>query len=264
MRPRSYARKPTDTHTSRRTPPRAYTYTPMYTHVRTYTRTRRNFSDNKSVLHHYQTDFHHQSDTIHFYYPITVQSIPILAPHWQRHLYKLSTSVIICYTFTSIYQLSTNHSSLTHLPFIITVSHHNEQSIHASYLIFIQFPVQLIILSICQYVIKPYQFSIYIPRTYIQQFSHLSYPYLIHYYNHFHYGNRIPTQSSAISIMHNYSFIDFRNEIRLKPFCIIIHLNCINIHSFDFHYRNRLLIIGFYYGIHLWDFILSSAVDAHI
>ena len=59
--------------------------------------------------------------------------------------------------------------------------------------------------------------------------------------------------------MHNYSFIDFRNEIYLKPFCIIIHLNCINIHSFDFHYGNHLLIIGFYYGIHLWDFILSSA-----
>ena len=59
--------------------------------------------------------------------------------------------------------------------------------------------------------------------------------------------------------MHNYSFIDFRNEIRLKPFCIIIHLNCINIHFFDFHYRNHLLIIGFYYRNHLWDFIFSSA-----
>ena len=88
--------------------------------------------------------------------------------------------------------------------------------------------------------------------------SHLSFPYQIHY-NHFHYGNRIPRQSSAIPIMHNYSFIDFRNEIRLKPFCIIIHPNCINIHLFDFHYGNHLLIIGFYYGIRLWDFICSSA-----
>ena len=58
--------------------------------------------------------------------------------------------------------------------------------------------------------------------------------------------------------MHNYSFIDFRNEIHLKPFCIIIHLNCINIHLFDFHYGNHLLIIGFYYRNHLWDFIFSS------
>ena len=83
-------------------------------------------------------------------------------------------------------------------------------------------------------------------------------PYQIRY-NHFHYGNRIPRQSSPIPIMHNYSFIDFRNEIHLKPFCIIIHLNCINIHLFDFHYGNHLLIIGFYYGIRLWDFICSSA-----
>ena len=88
--------------------------------------------------------------------------------------------------------------------------------------------------------------------------AQLSSSYQIHY-NHFHYGNRIPSQSSAIPIMHNYSFIDFRNEIRLKPFCIIIHLNCINIHLFDFHYGNHLMIIGFYYGIHLWDFIFSSA-----
>ena len=79
------------------------------------------------------------------------------------------------------------------------------------------------------------------------------------HYNHFHYGNRIPSQSSAIPIMHNYSFIDFRNEIRLKAFCIIIHLNCINIHSFDFHYGNHLLIIGFNYGNRLLDFIFSSA-----
>ena len=60
--------------------------------------------------------------------------------------------------------------------------------------------------------------------------------------------------------MHNYSFIDFRNEIRLKPFCIIIHLNCINIHSFSFHYGNHLLIIGFYYGIRLWDFIYHQHI----
>ena len=65
------------------------------------------------------------------------------------------------------------------------------------------------------------------------------------------------------SIMHNYSFIDFRNEIRLKPFCIIIHLNCINIHSFGFHYENHLPIIGFYYGIRLCDFILSSAYNCY-
>ena len=119
-------------------------------------------------------------------------------------------------------------------------------------------------MSVCQYVIKPCQFSIYLPHSHLRHFIIVqadylvASPYQIHY-NHFHYGNRIPTQSSTIPIMHNYSFIDFRNEIRLKPFCIIIHPNCINIHSFGFHYGNHLLIIGFYYGIHLLDFICSSA-----
>ena len=85
----------------------------IYTHVRTYSRTRRKFSDNKSALQHCQTEFHHHSNSIHFYYPITVQSVSILAPHWLRHLYKLLSSTIICYTFTihyhplqSIHQLS--------------------------------------------------------------------------------------------------------------------------------------------------------------
>ena len=110
-------------------PTHIYVYTPMRTHVRTYTRTRRNFSDNKYALQHYQTEFHHQSDTIHFYYLITVQSISILAPHWRRHLYKLSTIVIICCTFTSIInhyptiRHPFNHlsliSHLLSLPFII-------------------------------------------------------------------------------------------------------------------------------------------------
>ena len=68
------------------------------------------------------------------------------------------------------------------------------------------------------------------------------------------------SQSAPIPIMYNYSFIDFRNEIRLKPFCIIIHLNCINIHLFDFHYGNRLLIIGFYNENHLWNFISHQLV----
>ena len=106
-------------------------------------------------------------------------------------------------------------------------------------------------MSVCYKTLLILYISAALPYTTV---SHLSSPYLIHY-NHFHYGNRIPRQSSAIPIMYNYSFIDFRNEIRLKPFCIIIHLNCINIHWFGFHYGNHLAIIDFYYGIHLWDFI---------
>ena len=86
----------------------------MYAHVRTYTHTRRNFYDNESALHHCQTKFNHQSDSIHFYYPIAVQSISILTPYWLRHLYKLSTSVINYHPFTTIFQLSTNRSIISH------------------------------------------------------------------------------------------------------------------------------------------------------
>ena len=102
---RAYVQPHTPTHT--------YVYTPMYTHVRTYTRTRRKFSDNKSALQHCQTEFHHHSNSIHFYYSIAVQSVSILAPHWLRHLYKLSLSVIICCTFPTIFQLFTNHSIIS-------------------------------------------------------------------------------------------------------------------------------------------------------
>ena len=75
------------------TPTHPYVYTPMYAHVHTYTRTRKKFSDIKSALQHCQTELYHQSDSIHFYYPIAVQSISILAPHWLHTLYKLSSFV---------------------------------------------------------------------------------------------------------------------------------------------------------------------------
>ena len=234
----------------------------MYTRVRTYTRTRRKFFDIKSVLQHYQTEFHHQSDTIHFYYPIAVQSISILAPHWLCHLYKLLTSDIICCTFTIHYQPLPNYphpfnhlsviSHLLSLPPIIS---------HTSYSIFIWFPIQPIDhpinMSVCYKTLS----ILYIFAALLICFLIYN-RFLLHqpHYNHFHYGNRIPSQSSAIPIMHNYSFIDFRNEIRLKPFCIIIHPNCINIHLFGFHYENHLLIIGFYYGIRLWDFIAHQHI----
>ena len=104
----------------------------MYAHVRTYTRTRRNFSDNKSALQHYQTELNHQSDIIHLCYPTTVQSISILAPHWLRHLYKLPS-------FVTHLQQSSNYppiiqSSLAHLPFIITAVHHRTHIIFYLYL----------------------------------------------------------------------------------------------------------------------------------
>ena len=138
MRPRSYARKPTDAYTSSRTHTRTYIYTPMYAHVRTYTRTRRNFSDNKSALQHYQTDFHHQSDTIHFYYPITVQSISILKPHWLRHLYKLLSSVThLLHIYHPLPPIRDHYPTIHHLSII----YHLISLHHLTHIIFHLYPM---------------------------------------------------------------------------------------------------------------------------
>ena len=111
------------------TPTRTYIYTPMYTHVCTYTRTRRKFSNTKSALQHCQTEFHHQSDTNHFYYPIAVQSVSILTPHWLCHLYKPLPYVthlpLIYHPLATIFYLPTIYQLyIAHLPFIITTDHH--------------------------------------------------------------------------------------------------------------------------------------------
>ena len=110
---RAYVQPPTLAH--------IYIYTPMYTHVRTYTRTRENFSDCKSAIQHCQTEFHHQSTTIHSYYPITVQSISILTPPSQQHLHKLSASVIVYHPFIIHYHLLQyiHHISATYILLIL-------------------------------------------------------------------------------------------------------------------------------------------------
>ena len=109
----------------------------IYTHVRTYTRTRRNFSDNKSALQHCQTEFHHQSDTIHFCYPITVQSISILAPPL---IVPSVQTITICHLSVTHLQPSPNYPptiqlSLAYIPFIITAFNHLARIIFHLYLI---------------------------------------------------------------------------------------------------------------------------------
>ena len=210
------------------TPTHPYVYTPMYAHVRTYTRTRRKFSDIKSALQHCQTKFPHQSYTIHFYCPIVVQSISMLPLHWLCHLYKLSEFVT---HFPPIY----NNLPTISKPFIIyslicrlsPIYYHCRPlswTIHIHIIfIFIKFqvrPTHHINMSVCYKTIS----ILYILATFstpplLSRTNRLlvSSPYLIHY-NHFHYRNRIPSQSSAIPIMHNYSFIDFRNKIHLNRF----------------------------------------------
>ena len=142
---------------SSRTHPRAPTYIhPCASmHVRTYTRTRRKFSDSKSAIQHCQTKFHHQSDTIHFYCPIAAQSLSILAaPSVQ--------TISICHSFTIHYHPFSNYPpTIYHLSLISHSLSPLTIISHASYSIFIQCPVQLTVISICQYVIKPCQVSIY-------------------------------------------------------------------------------------------------------
>ena len=219
------------------TPTHPYVYTSMYAHVRTYTRTRRKFSDSKSALQHCQTEFHHQSDSIHFYYPFAVQFIFILAPHWLRNLYKLPSFVahfpLIYHSLSHIYiNFQTIYHSFNH-PFIhlslisysFPISSYLSTISHASYSIFIRFPFQPTILSICQSVINPCQFSIYYPHSHIRQFLILyrlvSLSTQLHYYNHFHYGNRIPSQSSAFPIMHNYSSELYNYSFELHKYSFI-------------------------------------------
>ena len=119
--------------------PAAHTHahTHIYAHVRTYTRTRRNFSDNKSALQHCQTEFNNQSDIIHFYYPIAVQSISILAPHWLRHLYKPSASITHLPSIIIHSEPSPNNPPLVCYPFLIHLItlHHLARVIFHLYMI---------------------------------------------------------------------------------------------------------------------------------
>ena len=86
MRPCTCARRPTDTHTSSRTRSRAregnfLTTNLLYSIVKP-----------SSII---------TPTLFTSIIQITVQSISILAPHWLRHLYKLSLSDIICRQFTN-------------------------------------------------------------------------------------------------------------------------------------------------------------------
>ena len=224
----------------------------IYTHARTCTHV---YAHAKEIFWH-QICFTALSNQV----PSSVrQHSLLLSNHCTIHIHIGTTlavpsvqTVNIWHHLLHIYHPSSNypptiHSSLAHIPFIITAVHHRTHIIF--YLYLMSSPTHhLINMSVCYKTLSILYISSALPICFLIFDS-----FLLHQpnYNHFHYGNRIPNQSSAILIMHNYSFIDFRNEIRLKPFCIIIHLNCINIHLFGFNYGNHLLIIGFYYGNHL-------------
>ena len=138
MRPRSYARKPTDAHTSSRTHPRAHTYIHPCTHTYARIRAREGNFLTPNLLYSITKPSSIISDTIHFYYPITVQSISILAPHWLYHLYKPLPYVthlpLIYHPFAIIFYLPTIYQLLVTHPSLITL-HHLARVIFHLYLI---------------------------------------------------------------------------------------------------------------------------------
>ena len=138
MRPRSYARKPTNAHTSSRTHPRAHTYIHPCTHTYARIRAREGNFLTTNLLYSIAKPSSTISPT-----PFTsiIQSLYNPYPYW-HHI-----GCAICTNhqhLTPIYHPSSNYpptiqSSLAHLPFIITASHHNEQSIHASYQLYLMY-----------------------------------------------------------------------------------------------------------------------------
>ena len=147
MRPRSYARKPTDAYTSSRTHTRAHTYIHPCTHTYARIRTREGIFLTTNLLYSITKPCSIISPSA---FTSIIQSLYNPYPHWYHIACAICTNCqhlpLICYTFTihyhpfaTITQLSTTiQSSITHLPFIITTAHHLNKPIHASYSIFIQ------------------------------------------------------------------------------------------------------------------------------
>ena len=258
MRPCSCARRPTDAHMSSRTHPR----TPTYIHpcTRTYARIRAR----EEV----------------FWQQICFTALPNRVPSSVRHhSFILSNRCIIrihidaTLAAPSVQTVIICHSFSTNLPFIITHLHQSPNYLpfihlslisysfpissylstisHASYSIFIRFPFQPtdhpINMSVCYKSLSILYILSALPYTAVSHLIQISIsinPTII-----------ILIMETVFRANHQ----KFPLCIIIHPKCIIIHLNCINIHLYDFHYGNHLLIIGFYYKNHLWDFILSSA-----
>ena len=118
MRPRSYARKPTDAHTSSRTHPRTHTYIHPCTHTYARIRAREGIFLTTNLLYSIAKPTSIISPT-----PFTsiVQSLYNPYPYWHRigcvictNHQHLSSSAIHYNPFGIIFQLSTNHSIISH------------------------------------------------------------------------------------------------------------------------------------------------------
>ena len=137
MRPRSYARKPTDAHMSSRTHPHAHTYIPPSTHTYARIRAREGNFLTTNLLYSIVKP---SSIICPTSFTSVIQPLYNPYPCWRHIGCDICTN---CQHLSPIYHPSSNYpptiqSSLAHLPYIITASNHNEQFIHASYSIFIQ------------------------------------------------------------------------------------------------------------------------------
>ena len=139
MRPRSYARRPTDVRTSSRTRSRTHTYIHPCTHTYARIRAREGKFLTTNLLYSIVKPSSIISPT-----PFTsvIQSLYNPYPYWRHIGCDICTYCQHLSTSVTHFQPSSNYqptiqSSLAHLPFIITATHHLEQSIRTSYIIFI-------------------------------------------------------------------------------------------------------------------------------
>ena len=157
MRPRSYARKPTDARMSSRTHPHAHTYIHPCTHTYARIRAREGIFLTTNLLYSIVKPSSIITPT-----PFTsiIQPLYNPYPYWYHIGCGICTN---CCHLSFIYKhLPTiRRASVTNLPIIITTDHYLELYIHIISSLSNFQSNQLTVLSICQYVIKPYQFSIY-------------------------------------------------------------------------------------------------------
>ena len=157
MRPCGCARKPTDVHTSSRTHSRTYTYIHPRTHVYARIRAREGNFLTPNLLYSIIKPSSIISPTA---FTSIIQSL--YNPYQCCH-YIGCVICTNCHYLSFIYKhLPTiRRASVTNLPIIITTDHYLELYIHIISSLSNFQSNQLTVLSICQYVIKPYQFSIY-------------------------------------------------------------------------------------------------------
>ena len=140
MRPRSYARKPTDAHTSSRTHPRAHTYIHPCTHMYARIRAREGIFLTTNIVY----SITKPSSIIS---PTPFQSLYNPYPHWYHIACAICTNCqhlpLICYILSSI----SNHYPTIHRLLIIhsiicpTISHTLSLPTIISHIIFYLYPM---------------------------------------------------------------------------------------------------------------------------